>query len=122
MAGWHEHKNLVCLDCGVVVYPSAKCVMWAGKEYCTLEQTMYCNSCLEKDESRTESFSDTRESTGHNDPEVGLHTALQYLADASQRDLRRAISDVLSSDVSDQTQGVVQEQEDKERAPSGASS
>lgn len=57
------------------------------------------------------SIPDTGKPSGHNNPEVGLHAALQYLADASQRDLRRSIRNFLQTNVSNQAQGVVQDQE-----------
>lgn len=83
--------------------------MFAGPSGCHLPETYICGDCLAGN-----SVSDTGGSPEHTNPEVGIYTALQYLADTSQRDLRGAISDILSHDVSNQTQSVVQDQEEQE--------
>jgi hypothetical protein len=49
MAGAHVHKNLSCVECGVVIYKEAMCILWRGEEYCILPQLTWCESCLHKE-------------------------------------------------------------------------
>jgi hypothetical protein len=109
MAGYHRHYNLTCLDCGVVVYPRATCVMWAGPSGCTLAENMYCEKCI-----GTQSVSDSGQSEGYIDTEVGVHLPEEYDRIYKERVAQGNVRDLLPSDVSNQTEGVVQEQEDQE--------
>jgi hypothetical protein len=94
-----------CVECGVIVYPIATCIMWAGPAGCRLRETITCKDCY-----ATKSVPDPGRPPRYNNPEVGIHTALQYLANRSQEDLRRSISNFPQDDVSNQQESVVQEQ------------
>lgn len=134
MAGYHRHKDLKCVECGVVVYASAACVMW-NRDFCMIRHVIYCNEhadtephtpkcacqrCLSKygpPEERgicyvaTQSIPDTGESTGHNDPEVGVHIAINYESRRTQHMVAGNVRDILPNDVPN-----AQEDMDKEQA------
>lgn len=79
--------------------------MHAGPSGCTLPQTIICESCY-----AAQSIPDTRRSTGHNIPEVGVHTAQELGIGNANRVAEAVVRDLLPHDVLDETQSVVQEQ------------
>lgn len=79
--------------------------MHAGPSGCTLPQTIICESCY-----AAQSIPDTRRSTGHNIPEVGVHTAQEHASKTEERVAPGDVRGILPLDVLDETQSVVQEQ------------
>lgn len=96
--------------------------MWRGEQYCTLPQHIYCEPCLKNDEGSvraseagTQSIPDPGEQGRHNDVEVGIYTAHEDASRRAERLATGTLRDLPQVDVSNQTQGMVSDQEDEGR-------
>lgn len=106
MAGWHRHANLACVECGVIVYPIATCVMHAGPAGCTLRETIICEECY----ARSEGILDTGRSERHHNVEVGISPTQELACGDAEPVDKGDVRNISSVNVSYQTESLVQDQ------------
>lgn len=109
MGSWHRHYDLTCVDCGIVVFPIAACIMWAGPSGCTISQSIQCEDCR-----AAESIRNAGEPPGYHQLEVGVYPAEQSGSSYAQPMVERSVRDVLQIDVPHQAQGLVQDKKDED--------
>src|SRR5580765_7862653 len=112
MAGWHRHANMKCVECGVIVYPIATCIMSSGPTGCRLRDTIVCKECY-----GSKSVPDPGRPPRYNNPQVGVSVAQEHASGATQPVDSRDVRHVSSIDVHYQTEGVVQDQGNQDGRP-----
>jgi len=100
-----------CVVCGVIVYPIATCVMAAGPTGCRLRDTIVCKECY-----GSKSVPDPGRPPRYNVPQVGVHITQEHASGPEEPVAPGTVRYISSLDVSYQTESVVQDQGNQDRA------
>jgi hypothetical protein len=95
-----------CVECGVIVYPIATCVMHAGPTGCRLRDTIVCQECY-----GSTSIPDPGRPPRYNIVEMGILAAQKHAGGPEKSVDPGDVRHVSSVDVSYQTESVVQDQD-----------
>ena len=91
-----------CVECGVIVYPIATCIMAGGPVGCKLRETIVCQECYGSDR-----VPDPGRPGRYNDI---ILTTQEHAGGPEERVDQGPVRDVLQVDVHYQTEGVAQDQ------------
>lgn len=109
MAGWHKHANMMCVECGVIVYPMATCIMSSGPAGCRLRETITCKDCY-----GSQSVPDPGKSPRYKNIEVGILTAQEHASRVAEPVDPGNVRYISSLDVSYRTESMVQKQSNQD--------